>query len=382
MTLRTLLPRLGAVTLAGATLWAASVTAGAGSPAGALSALGERLPLAVLRWELGDLGGGDALSMSAVLTIGESPQLLSARQAVAELRSRRDIVEEPSPAPEPLPDTEPVTETPLAAEAAADNGVPARTLVPTTQEGYTVSGLAYIHSTRSDALSAAEVGKPFSARLSGEAGPQVLILHSHGSECYTPAPGADILYSGNHRSTDCRYNVVSAGDAMAEELEKAGIPVLHDRTLYDYPSYSGAYDRSLAAIETALAAYPSLRFILDVHRDAIEDSEGNEYKVISQTADGSAAQLTLVVGSDGSGLPHPNWMENLRLAAALQNQIAGTEPTLMRPILLRKSRYNQHASTGSLLIEVGAAGNSPEEARLAARLFARQLAELLQGASK
>ena len=370
--------RLGALALAGATLWAASVTAGSGSPKGAAQALGRELPVALLRWELGDLAGGDDLSVPTVLTLGESPLLLSARQAVAELR--REAAEEPDPAPAPA--TEPVRETPVAVEPAADNGVPARTLIPTTQEGYTVSGLAYIHSTRPDALSAAEVGKPFSARLSDEAGPQVLILHSHGSECYTPAPGADILYSGNHRSTDSRYNVVSVGDAMAEALEKAGIPVLHDRTLYDYPSYSGAYDRSLAAIETALAEYPSIQFILDVHRDAIEDAEGNEYKVISETSEGSAAQLTLVVGSDGSGLPHPNWMENLRLAAALQNQIAGQEPTLMRPILLRKSRYNQHASTGSLLVEVGAAGNAPEEARLAARLFARNLAELLQGASK
>ena len=374
--------RLGALALAGATLWALSVTAGSGSPKGAVQALERELPLALLRWELGDLAGGDDLSVPAVLTLGESPMLLSARQAVAELRSRRDTVEEPDASQDPAQDTEPVQETPVTVEPTADNGVPARTLVPTTTEGYTVAGLAYIHSTRSDTLSAAEAAKPFSARLSGEAGPQVLILHSHGSECYTPAPGADILYSGNHRSTDSRYNVVLAGDAMAEELEMAGIPVLHDRTLYDYPSYSGAYDRSLAAIETALAQYPSIQFILDVHRDAIEDTEGNEYKVISETGQGSAAQLTLVVGSDGSGLPHPNWMENLRLAVALQNQIAGEEPTLMRPILLRKSRYNQHATAGSLLVEVGAAGNAPEEAELAARLFARQLAELLQGASK
>ena len=373
--------RLGALALAGATLWAASVTAGSGSPKSAAQALGRELPVALLRWELGDLAGGDGLSVPAVLTLGESPLLLSARQAVAELRSRRDGAEPPDTT-DPVPATEPVRETPVTVEPTADNGVPARTLIPTTQEGYTVSGLAYIHSTRPDTLSAAEAGGPFSARLSDEAGPQVLILHSHGSECYTPAPGADILYSGNHRSTDSRYNVVAAGDVMAEELEKAGIPVLHDRTLYDYPSYSGAYDRSLAAIETALTEYPSLRFILDVHRDAIEDAEGNEYKVLSETSQGSAAQLTLIVGSDGSGLPHPDWMENLRLAVALQNQIAGQEPTLMRPILLRKSRYNQHASTGSLLVEVGAAGNAPEEAALAARLFARNLAELLQGASK
>ena len=88
-------------------------------------------------------------------------------------------------------------------------------------------------------------------------------------------------------------------------------------------------------------------------------------------------QLSLVVGSDGSGLEHPNWMENLRLAVALQTQLLEKQPTLMRPILLRNSRYNQHAATGSLLVEVGAAGNSPEEALLAGQFFAQELASLL-----
>ena len=97
---------------------------------------------------------------------------------------------------------------------------------------------------------------------------------------------------------------------------------------------------------------------------------------------GTAAQLTLVVGSEGSGLEHPEWMENLRLAAAIQNETLSEYPTLMRPVLLRESRYNQHATTGSLLVEVGAAGNSPEEAALAGRLFAQQMVELLQAKSK
>ena len=129
--------------------------------------------------------------------------------------------------------------------------------------------------------------------------------------------------------------------------------------------------------------YPSIRFILDLHRDAVADAQGNQYKVVSEIeGEGMAAQLTLVVGSDGSGLTHPGWMENLRLAAALQNQVLAEYPTLMRPILLRNSRYNQHATTGSLLVEVGAAGNSPEEAALAGRLLAQQMVELLQAKSK
>ena len=139
-----------------------------------------------------------------------------------------------------------------------------------------------------------------------------------------------------------------------------------------------AYDRALDAIESYLVQYPSIRFILDIHRDAIADSEGNQYKVVSAVeGEGTAAQLTLVMGSDGSGLAHPDWMENLKLAVAIQERILGDCPTLMRPMLLRNSRYNQHATTGSLLLEVGAAGNSPEEAALAGRLFARQMAQLL-----
>ena len=187
------------------------------------------------------------------------------------------------------------------------------------------------------------------------------------------------MWSGDYRTTDSRYNVVHVGDEMAEVFGEAGISVLHDRTLYDYPSYSGAYDRSLVAIQSYLTQYPSIQFILDVHRDAVADGQGNQYKVVSEIEGvGTAAQLTLVVGTDGSGLTHPDWMENLRLATALQESLLANYPTLMRPLLLRNSRYNQHTTTGSLLLEVGAAGNSPEEALLAGRLFAQQFAETLK----
>ena len=372
--------QLRAVALAAGTVWVVAVTAGSDTAASAAAALREALPLGALRWELGDLWAEDRLSPAAAMTLGESPLLLAARPAVAELRRQEET--EPQRQPEE-PATVPVEETPLEAPEAADNGVPARTLVPTDPSGYTVMGRVYISSTRDEPLSVSALQQgAFDAELTPEA-PQLLILHSHGSEAYTPAAGAGIVWSGDHRTTDSRYNVVKVGDAMAEVFAQAGISVLHDRTLYDYPSYSGAYDRSLAAIQSYLAQYPSIRFILDVHRDAIEDSQGNQYKVVSAVDGvGAAAQMTLVVGSDGSGLTHPNWMENLKLAAALQQDLLTEYPTLMRPILLRKSRYNQHATTGSLLVEVGAAGNSPEEAALAGRLFAERMAAVLEDRSK
>lgn len=379
--LRSLGRRLGAAGLAAGTLWAVTVTAGSETAAGAWKALRESSPMGALRWELGELWVRDTLSPAAVLTLGESPLLLSARTAVAELWST-ERAESAGDGEEEELVTTPVEETPLDAADAVDNGIPARTLVPTDSSGYTVCGRAYISNTTDHTLDVTALTDTFDAELTDE-GPQILILHTHGSEAYTPTAGTDVVWSGNLRTTDSRYNVVQVGDEMADVFSEAGISVLHDRTLYDYPSYNEAYDRSLAAIESYLAQYPSLRFILDVHRDAIEDSQGNQYKVVS-TIDGvgTAAQLTLVVGSDGSGLPHPNWMENLKLAVALQEDLLTSYPTLMRPILLRNSRYNQHATTGSLLVEVGAAGNSPEEAALAGRLFAERMVEVLQSRSK
>ena len=280
--------------------------------------------------------------------------------------------------------TEPVQEEPQEAPAPSgtDNGVPAKTLVPTDPSGYTVCGKVYISNSTKYTLSNEELLKPFAAELTGEA-PQILILHSHGSEAYTPAADDGIVWSGDCRTTDTRYNVVRMGDAMAEVFGQAGISVLHDRTLYDYPEYAGAYDRSLAAIDQYLKEYPSIRFVLDVHRDAIETADGSQVKVISEIdGQGTASQLTLVVGSDGGGLSHPDWMENLRLAVAIQEQTLADYPTLMRPLLLRNSRYNQHATTGSLLVEVGTAGNAPEEAELAARLFAGEMVTVLNERSK
>ena len=369
------LRRVEALFLAAGTIWAVAATAGSETASAAGSALLRALPMKTLKWELGDRRD-TPLSPEAALVLGESPLLcgLQLQQTVGEEEEPAPVEEDPVPPPAPpKPETPPVPDTaPLP-----DNGVPARTLLPTNAAGYLVHGPCYISSSRKTPLPDTVWETPRSTYLDPkETGPQILIVHTHGSEAYTPAGDADVVWSGDHRSTDTRYSVVRVGDEMAKVFGEAGISVLHDRTLYDYPSYSGSYDRSLEGIQKHLKAHPSIRFILDVHRDAIGDSSGQQYKVVSE-AEG-AAQMTLVVGSDGSGAPHPNWPENLRLAAALQSDLLDHYPTLMRPMLLRNSRYNQHAAPGALLVEVGAAGNSPEEAQRAGRLFAQRMAVVIQ----
>lgn len=214
----------------------------------------------------------------------------------------------------------------------------------------------------------------------GDDGPQVLIVHTHGSESYTPDAAFPYTPTETERTTDTRYNVVRVGDELKSVLEQNGIAVIHVRDIFDSPTYSGSYDRSLAAIEQALAAYPSIRVVIDVHRDSILTDDGRAYKTLC-TVDGTdTAQLMFVVGTDDGGLHHPDWQQNLNYVTGLQYRLNRSYPGLMRPVNLRTQRFNQHASPGSMLLEVGSSGNTMTEALAAVRLFGQTLADDLNGA--
>ena len=365
------LRRLGAAGLAAGTLWAVVVTAGSDSASAAWAALRAASPLAALKWELGDLWADDDLSPAAVMTLGESPLLLSARAAVAELWSTERTEESGADGREETV-TEPVEETPLETTGETDNGVPARTLVPTDPSGYTVCGRSYISNSTDHALTVTELSEPVDARLAdGE--PPILILHTHGSEAYTMPPGEEYEDTGSFRTADASVSVIRVGDELARVLSGYGISVLHDRALYDDPEYNGAYYRAEDAIEAYMEKYPSIGFILDVHRDALEDKAGHQYKVVTRE-DPDCAQVSLVMGSSWEG-----WQENLKFAVAVQQHLTERYPTLMRPLTLRNSDYNEYFTPGSLLVEIGAAGNSLDEALKAVRVFGEGFAEVVTG---
>lgn len=217
---------------------------------------------------------------------------------------------------------------------------------------------------------------PLTWELTGEE-PTVLILHTHGSESYVNNEGydQDTLY----RTLDTRYNVVSLGDYLAALLEEQGIAVLHDRTLHDYPSYSGSYGNSREAVQAYLEAYPTIRLVLDLHRDAITDSAGNQVGYTLETEKGTAAKLMLVMGTGSGGLHHPNWQENFALSVKLQAQLEKTQPGICRELNLRPSRYNQDLMTGMVLVEMGAAGNTRQETLVAVEILAETIATLAHG---
>ena len=166
------------------------------------------------------------------------------------------------------------------------------------------------------------------------------------------------------------------GDELTEILTEAGLYVLHDRGIYDYPSYTGSYSRAGAAIEQYLESCPGIRIVLDIHRDALGEN-GVVYKTMAEEEGTTASQIMLLVGTDESGLEHPYWRGNLALALYLQNAVNSVCPTLMRPVDLVPQRYNQQLTPGSLIVEAGSSGNTLREALNAIRLFGRAAAPAL-----
>lgn len=364
--------RAWAGVLAAATLWLASVCAGSDDLTAAVNAVRQSgLVRRLVQWELGSLfRPTDTMGLPALLALEQSPQLARARYDVEAARR-----EEPEETPEVLDTEDDPSPAPAATEESGTtpNSDMARTVAVTTEDGYIRVGDVFIKNTSRQTVEDIVFDGTFAAKL-GEDAPQVLILHTHGSEAYTMPEGQEYVSTGSFRTADASVSVMRVGDEMAAVLSEHGISVLHDRALYDDPEYNGAYYRAEDAIEAYLEKYPSISFILDVHRDALEDKAGHQYKVITRE-DPSCAQVSLVMGSSWEG-----WQENLKLAAAVQQHLTDQYPTLMRPVTVRNSDYNEYFTPGSLLVEVGAAGNTLDEALAAARLFANGFAEVVTGA--
>lgn len=172
------------------------------------------------------------------------------------------------------------------------------------------------------------------------------------------ASGYEYEASGNFRTTDLNKSVARVGTELTNDLEKKGFNVIHNTTYHDYPAYSGSYSRSLETIQEILTGKDT-QIVIDLHRDAVGSS--SEYAPTVKINDQYAAQMMFVIGTDGGGLEHPNWKQNLKMAVKIQQKANEMYPGLFRPIIIRNSRYNQHLTTGSFIIEVGATGNTLDQ---------------------
>lgn len=207
--------------------------------------------------------------------------------------------------------------------------------------------------------------------------PTVLIFHSHTCESYENTEG--YTASDPYRTRDPQYNMISIGAHLANCLQEKGIGVIHDTTVHDYPSYDDAYTLSRETVKKYLNEYPSIQLVLDLHRDAYQDANGNQASDTVTVNGHAAARLMLVSGTDAGGYTHTAWRENLSVAVKLHAILEKKYPGLCRDLTMRSYYFNQDLSPGALLVEVGTAGDTRQNALYAAELLAEGIAQLSNG---
>lgn len=270
-------------------------------------------------------------------------------------------------------------EEPIPIPEASENDLP---VTPSNLAWYTVSdnpSLNIINRTKFNISLDEYIKKPFPIDCAiPDSEPLVLIIHTHGSESYLEN-GYD-FYSPEEtfRSLDAERGVVRIGEVLCEKLNSLGISTLHDKTMYDQTDFNRSYSYSRAGVQAVLEKYPTVQFVIDLHRDSVFDSDGKNIKPLTTLNGKECAQLMLVVGTNGGGSDHPNWRDNLTFATHLQQKMNDLYPTLARPLNLRSAAFNQALAKGSLLLEVGSCGNTLEEAENAVLLFAQAYASLLK----
>lgn len=217
--------------------------------------------------------------------------------------------------------------------------------------------------------------------LSGE-GPQILIYHTHSLEAYKQDPNNKYDAIAAFRSSDLNHTVVSVGDVLAENLEKRGIPVVHDRTNHEQYSWKdGLYPRSLETIKRNMEKYDSLKIFLDIHRNYDESLKDPDKEVVIINGERVAKFFVLIgtgEGVSGGFAEKPNWRENYKFALKITNKANEKYPGLAGDIKVRTGRYNQHVSTNAVLIEIGNHLTTLEEAKRTAVYLAEIISEIIE----
>lgn len=210
--------------------------------------------------------------------------------------------------------------------------------------------------------------------------PSVLIFHTHTTETYQILDRGFYETNFATRTKDSSKNMVRVGEEICKEIEKAGYKVIHDKEIHDL-SYNGAYAHSRKKIEEYMKKYPSIQIVLDIHRDAIQQSDGSKIKPTAVIQDKKAAQIMIISGCQEEGNPienFPDWRYNLTFAVHLQNQLEKMYQGITRPLYFCPRKYNMNVSHCSLLVEIGSDANTLEEAVYTGKCLGSALGEIME----
>ena len=222
-------------------------------------------------------------------------------------------------------------------------------------------------------ISLDDIVKPKSIKLE-KGKPQILIYHTHGTESYKPAS------EGNFHTLRKEYSVMEIGEIIASELTKRGYEVIHDTTYHDYPSYNGSYTRSLSTVQEILKKNPSIKVVLDIHRDGYDNIDTNPLR--ETLIKNNQVTIKNEVSSKFQFVIGPETQNKKAVETFAQYVKAVSDqmhPNLSKPVLLKPyGKFNQFVADHYLLVEVGSNANTIDEAKKAGGYFADVLAAALK----
>ena len=191
------------------------------------------------------------------------------------------------------------------------------------------------------------------------------IYHTHNAESY--AGGGQ----GEREDPGKNGDIVEVGKALVDELNKLGINAIHSDQVND-TIYSESYNRSFEVAKNMLDENPTIRILLDIHRDGLPPQVG---KSVVRIGDRNTAKILIVLGQK-----NPTWEKNDLVANSLIAVAEEQYPEFFYNNIryASKARYNQHLTNGAILLEIGSQLNTVEEAMNTAQPLAQVLKEYLE----
>jgi stage II sporulation protein P len=194
--------------------------------------------------------------------------------------------------------------------------------------------------------------------------PIILIFHTHTTEAYNPDKIKDKNFS-----LDLVDGVCTVGDELEKELEsKYGIATIHDKTVHDIVR-EGGYKKARPTISSYLKKYPSIKIVIDLHRDGGLKRNSSTAIIKNETY----ARTMFVIGTKNK-----KHSKNEAFANKLNSLIESQYPGFSKGLYYEDAVYNEDLFSNMALIEIGSDINSVDEALRTSKILAKILALYLK----
>lgn len=203
--------------------------------------------------------------------------------------------------------------------------------------------------------------------------PLVGIYHTHDWESYiSEFPGLQVEQSEDLKLIQSeahdKRTIMGVGLNLAVRLKEHGVTTVYAEATHQRLGYDYAYSASRETARQILRDHPSVKILLDLHRDGAWGLD------TTTVIDGDrVAQIRCIIGKN-----QPHWEENRAFCDRLMDRVDQMHPGIALPTRVQEDRYNQDLLPGAVLLEIGGALNRYEEADRAVTYLAEALGELIR----